>query len=150
MLIQPRIIQSELAAAILAGTYFAVTDKLKLYNNTFVPTPASVLADFDAKEAAFTGYAPVVLSTNWITGLDANGDALLKYPQSVLFQQSGTAAVDTVAGWYIVDTDDTVLKLAGTFDNPFPFDTTGNKLLMLMNFFFSAQSAEETDFLYGP
>lgn len=70
--------------------------KLHLYKDSFVPTPASLEADFEGGEADFTGYAPVAL-TYGAVGLNAAGQAVA-YANRALFIASDAVAPNTIGG----------------------------------------------------
>lgn len=64
--------EAQLAGLTAKRTALALSP-LKLFKSSFTPTPTSVVADFDAAEADFTGYASVALSWSAV-GLDANNE----------------------------------------------------------------------------
>ena len=77
-------------------------DRVRLYKNDFTPTIDSEVSDFT--EADFSGYSGESVSGS--TGLDANGYPVLTDPAYV-FQHNGGATMNTIYGFYIVNTNTT-------------------------------------------
>lgn len=97
----------------LGENMFVNTDKLRLCTAPAELTPETVLGDFVELDA--TGYAEVVLTEDWVSGIDpVSGDGILKYPLGVVWE-AVTQDTDpqTITGWYVVDSTGTTLKAAG-------------------------------------
>lgn len=84
----------------MLDTLLAGNTSLRLFQNNFTPANASVLADFTV--ADFTGYANITLTGgSWTT---TPGDpSTASYTQQT-FTRSATGAVQTIYGYYIVNT----------------------------------------------
>lgn len=102
--------------------------KLKLFQSSFSPTPASKAADFATAEADFTGYtaAPVTWSA---IGVDsASNPSCLS--DRVFFQATDALSPNTIGGcWLENETTgttpvDTAVEYY-VFDNPVPMLTSG-------------------------
>lgn len=69
--------------------------KLKLYQSTFTPTRSSLIADFNAAEADFTGYAAATIVWSAV-GIDAGNNA--RSTGSRAFYQATDAVTPNVIG----------------------------------------------------
>jgi hypothetical protein len=69
---------------------------LKLFKSSFTPGPASVVADFDAAEADFTGYAAVALSWSAV-GIDSDGQPGIISTRA-FFQATADTADNEIGG----------------------------------------------------
>lgn len=102
---------------------------VRLYQNNYTPSVASVLADFD--EADFTGYAPVAIDDTAlpVVRVDAVGNVYAVDPVVKSFAQTGTGTVNTVYGWFIYGgASGTRVSFAGRFASPIVFDHDGKAI----------------------
>lgn len=96
------------------GVYEAVD--LRLYQNDYTPTPATVLADLTA--ATYSGYAAEAIA---FAGPVIGSDGKIRLVSvGALFQPTSSTVTNTVFGWYITNTGGTVLLAAGRFESPVP------------------------------
>lgn len=129
---------------------FVGTEKMHLFKSTFVPTPASVIADYAANEVVFDGYAAFVSTSPWILGLDAAGDAQAIYGGLASFGQTGVVTTDSAGGWYLTDTTSAILMLSGTFDAPIPFSANGTTLVVKPSYSYNVDAEADAEVVYGP
>lgn len=96
---------------------------LHLYENDYTPGLTSVIGDFT--ESTWTGYSAITLTaSNWtdpITTMD--GKAETRYGTSVLSWTRSGLGSDDLYGYYVTDTDETIVLWAERFD---PTRTLGN------------------------
>lgn len=91
-----------LAAELAALTARLVTlagAELHLYQSTFVPDENSLLADFTAAEADYTGYASVVLTYSAIA-LDEDG-GYVAVTNRAFFQATDAVSPNTIGGAWV-------------------------------------------------
>jgi hypothetical protein len=136
------------AMTVLASIYFSSTDKVKLFKNDLVPTPDTVLADLT--EADFTGYAPVTIAGAWNASTDPQERGLVWYSALVPFSASGAAVPNIIYGWYVVNTDGTVLKVVKRLDTPITFDSGGDELVLKLLVFGDYNAGSDEEFFPGP
>jgi hypothetical protein len=144
---ESRLVQSQ-AAANLQGARFATTDKLKLFSVPVANAPGLKLADFTV--ATFTGYADVTLTAPWLTGLDGNARAFMKYDGVGAFSCTTAGTPETIYGWYIVDTGATAVLAYGFFDAPVVVENAGDKIVVDPFLYFDLLSDAEQEFIAGP
>lgn len=89
--------------------------KLKLFQNSFTPTAANVLADFT--EASFSGYAAAT-GTWKVPGYRADGSAVVALNSVQFAAASPLTVTQIVYGWYITDTAGAVLHCSAKFATP--------------------------------
>lgn len=68
----------------------------------FVPTPTSVLADFEAHECDFDGYAPLTIATWSDPVLSGSGYAIYAPTQTFPWTFDTDAVGNAVGGWWLV------------------------------------------------
>jgi hypothetical protein len=73
--------------------------KLRLYQSSFGPTPASVYADFDANKADFAGYAAVDVVWSAV-GVDAAGSPTL-VSNDAFFQAADATSPNNIGGAFL-------------------------------------------------
>lgn len=96
--------------------------KLKLYKSSFIPTNQSLLADFVAAEADFSGYAFATLSWDAV-GVDSLGNYFTEGSNS-LFQASDALNPNTIGGAWIETATGTLVMFL-------PFDVPVNMTVIL-------------------
>jgi hypothetical protein len=92
-----------------AGTF----GHMKLFQNNFNPTPASILADFT--EATFDGYAAQVFKMD--AGPTRFADGSIGTWNLTTFHQTGNTTPNTIYGCYLLDPSG-ALAIAVRFDTP--------------------------------
>jgi len=100
--------------------------KVRLFNQAFVPTPATTKAELEAAEADYTGYtAGGETITAWLAPLlDPAGGASITAP-TVQFDVTGPVVdTDVVGGFWLEDASGDV-RLVGTFAAPIPMELVG-------------------------
>jgi hypothetical protein len=103
---------------------------MHLYTAVVNPVgPRSVLADFT--EAAFTGYAPAVLTAWGAPFLDPSGDGVTASPVGV-FPGPSAGSGATILGAYVTDTANAVLNAAVVFDTPIPLSGPHDSLSVMI------------------
>ncbi len=121
--------QAEINARVTAWT----TPELRLYQSAFSPGPDSVLADFDAAEADFDGYAAESLATFTPAGPDQDGGQTSP-SNAAVFQKTAGAATNTIGGAYLVGdpagTPDLVEYFV--FTPPLPMSITGAMIVAIL------------------
>jgi hypothetical protein len=145
---QPRYLKSLLAET--QANTFGATNVMRLFKSTFTPTQLSVLADFDAQEVDFTGYAEVAIPEDWAFGLSPAGLARLIYGGLAIFTQTDVLATDIAGGWYIKSASAGTLLLAGVFEDPVIFDATGNQALVKPSIEMTMESLQDLELIVGP
>jgi hypothetical protein len=105
---------------------------VKLFKNDFTPTSASVLADFT--EAAFTGYAAVVLTAAMLTPI-ITGPGIKSLHGNIDFIASGSPTPETIFGYYVTSPGaaPTTMSLAERFTNPVPIAVAGDAVILELN-----------------
>lgn len=88
----------EALTELIAGA-FGTSSKLRLFKDTFSPTPNNVEADFIAAEADFVGYVAGTLTYGPV-GLDAAGEAV-SYSSRVEFQATDATTPNSIGGIWI-------------------------------------------------
>lgn len=103
----------------------------KLFQEGLSPTPDTPLADFDAAEADFSGYA----ASDTITwNAPVREGAFTEQLESSItcpFTQDATTTVNTIAGYYLTSGDDTVLIGSRLFDTPIPMGNVGDNITVV-------------------
>lgn len=147
---QTRAAQNNMASQ-LSSTVFQASDLVRLYQSTFIPTPNSTKADFDANRIAAADMADVATTLNWLYGVDQTGRALLISAELLSFFPAGTATFPFIAGgWYIVDSTDTKLLAHGVFDTPVTFDSAADQFLLKPDCYFDALCDADEEFIDAP
>jgi hypothetical protein len=147
---QTREIKNTLAGEI-AFTHWANTDKMFLFDSTFVPDQNSTLADFTAAKIPAANVVAFVLASTWVAGLDVVGDWTNIYNGVALFTPAGTATFPFIAGgWYITDTGETGMKAFKTFDGPIAFNTALDTLLIKPSVSGTMDGESDDEFTAGP
>jgi len=115
--------------------------KLHLFKNDFVPTRASVLADFT--EADFDGYAAVdlpVASSFPAIQLDALGNLTQVIPGTYTFTgDDPQTAAQSVYGYYVTDQAGAVLVGFHRFLDPVDFTSASMQLVLELAFRLAAE-----------
>lgn len=147
--IQTRLMKQECVIE-LANNLFAATDKMRLYKSTFVPSPASTLADFQANEVVFTGYGPFTLADGWTSGLNLADQGVMIYPNLAAFSMTGPVlATDIAGGWWIENTGGTAFRGHGQLDSPAQFQNADDTLFIKPVFELDMDSDGHDEFLAG-
>jgi len=146
---QNRQLKSDLGATTIS-TWFTTTDEMHLFKSTFVPDQNSTLADFQANEVNFTGYAAFVMATAWDWRLSITGNIQAIYPGIAVFLQTAITDTDIAGGWWIEDTANTVLLLWNNFDAPVTFDSIADEALIKPSLEMTIDSGDDTELLFGP
>jgi len=100
--------------------------KVRLFNSTLVPTPATTEAELVAAEAAFTGYpAGGATITAWLDPLlDPAGGASITAPTTQFAVDTPVVDTDVVGGFWLEDAAGDV-RLIGQFAAPVPMELAG-------------------------
>lgn len=107
-----------------------------LFKSSLVPTPATVLADYEAAEADYDSYAPITL-TAWAGPILAPGTGYMILSPGVLFTVGATDPVtpNTVGGFWLEDAAGD-LRLVGMFEPTLPMQLAGQGIpLNLLDLF---------------
>lgn len=109
-------------------TYLA-TAEVHLFTAPFSPTPANVLADFVAAEAAYSGYAST--TPTWTAaGYDSEGT--YGFTSGDQFFQNTTGASGASIGGFWLQTAAGVLQGYGVFTDPIPMNAALAYLSLLL------------------
>lgn len=92
----------------------------KLYQSTFTPDENSIVTDFDAAEADFTGYAAGTLGMNAVAP-DTDG-GYVSISDSMFFQASDAVAPNTIGGVWFENSGGSLLSF---YPFPSPIGVTG-------------------------
>lgn len=101
--------------------------KLRLFKTGFTPSVSSVLADFVANEADYTGYtAGGAVLTAWLNPVNrASGGTAIGSPTVQFQAASPFTLANVVGGWFLVAAAGTSVVAFGTFDSPIPIGALG-------------------------
>jgi len=103
----------------------------KLFQVGLSPNPDTPLADFDAAEADFSGYAASdTITWNAPVREGAWGEQL-ESSITCPFTQTATTTVNTVAGYYLTSGDDTILIGSRLFDSPIAMANVGDNITIV-------------------
>lgn len=100
---------------------------IKLFKAGFVPTPANVVADYDAQEADYSTYAPETI-TAWLDPVAAVGGGYRITAPTEQFDLASTPAVGNMIGGYWIEEAGGDVVLVTVFDNPVAMTTAGNSI----------------------
>lgn len=98
-----------------------------LFQNDFMPTPATVEADLT--EADFSGYAAETVAALLAAYLDPGGGASAQLP-TVQFDHSGGATDNVIYGFYVKSSvaNGEELWVIGRFEEPIPMSQLGHAI----------------------
>lgn len=100
---------------------------IKLFRSTFVPTPANVVADYDAAEATYTTYAPETI-TAWLDPVAAVGGGYRITAPTEQFDLAATPAVGNMIGGYWIENAGGDVVLVTIFDAPVSMSVAGDSI----------------------
>ena len=100
---------------------------IKLFKAGFIPTPANVVADYDAEEADYSTYAPETI-TAWLDPVAAIGGGYRITAPTEQFDLATTPAVGNMIGGYWVEEAGGDVVLVTIFDAPVAMTTAGNSI----------------------
>jgi hypothetical protein len=139
---------------LIANQWIADADiaasKVHLFKSSFVPGQTNVLADFNANEVNFTGYAAVASGGAFSVGLNDAGNVEAQLAVMVSFVQTGIGAIDVAGGWYLTNAGGTAILASGVLDTPFEFNKIGNTLNVQPKLQFPNTSDDTASTLVGP
>jgi hypothetical protein len=101
--------------------------KVRAYKSSFVPTPASLEADFVAAEADFVGYAPIVLGAWSAVGVDSAGQAQT-VSADIFFQATDATTPNLIGGLWLTTAADGIYEYC-----PFPVPLPMNYALAFIS-----------------
>jgi hypothetical protein len=106
------------------------TMSVHLYNNNYLPTNQSTIADFT--ETAFTGYSAVTVIGTAAVAWQSQGAAVMwTSPQAVFSTASPYTVMDTIYGYYIESgTSPNYLIGAERFSAPIAMGAAGNQIIV--------------------
>ena len=99
--------------------------KVRLFQNNYTPSIASVLADFT--QATFTGYAQAELLDTMagLPRIDTDGNVYIVCNSVLSFTQTADTTPNTVYGYYVVSDVGSHIIAAKRFDTPIEFNAAG-------------------------
>lgn len=97
---------------------------VKLYKAGYNPSEQSTIAELDANVCDFTGYASIAIVDWNEAGSDPEGFYVV-VADTVQFLATGTAASNSVGGYYVTSADGLTLKFCVPLAAPFPMGVTG-------------------------
>jgi hypothetical protein len=110
---------------------FAVDMSLRLFTDSLAGLTDADLADLetgDFTEPGFAGYSPITLtSANWGYTAGAGDPAAALYNAAQTFERSTTGASETVYGYLVRRSSDSVLSYFHPFDGPITFTSIGHR-----------------------
>jgi hypothetical protein len=114
---------------------FSVDMSMRLYvaDVTAGMTPAQLAAvtnaTFSGSEATFAGYAAITLtSANWGYNNGLGGPAFALYNALQTFERSSTGASQTVYGYWVRRSSDSVIRYFHKFDGPVVLTSIGHRV----------------------
>lgn len=106
--------------------------EVNLFQNDYIPTPSTVLADLTV--ATFSGYAPEVVAALLPAYLDPAGGASAQIA-TIQFDHSGGGVSNVVYGFW-VETAGGTLILVGRFEDGIPMIALGDSVPLDVKFNF--------------
>jgi hypothetical protein len=100
---------------------------IKLFKFGFVPTPADLVASYDAQEADYSTYAPETI-TAFLAPVAAVGGGWRITAPTEQFDLAATPAVGNDIGGYWVETAAGDVVLVTIFDGQVPMSVAGNSV----------------------
>lgn len=97
---------------------------VRLYQEGYTPTESSTMADLDAVEADYDGYAEAAIVDWNEAGTDDDGEVIIT-ADSTQFIPTGVTTPNSIGGYYVVDSTGATLKFAVPFDSPQVIGVTG-------------------------
>lgn len=115
----------------------------KLFKEGLTPNPDTPLADFDAAECDFSGYAASDTITWNAPVREGSWSEQLESSITCPFTQTATTTVNSVGGYYLTSGDDTVLIGSRLFDSPKAMALVGDNITVVPALPMSAQQTGE-------
>ena len=103
---------------------------LRLFQNNYTPVAASVIGNFTI--ATFPGYASLVPAFG--ASVTVGGKGTITDAAARVFTCTGGGAVQTIYGYYVVDTANAQVIYAERFDNPVPIVNNGDSITITLVF----------------
>jgi hypothetical protein len=110
--------------------------KVRLFKQDMDPTPDTTLAQLDAAQADFTGYAESTAIV-WSNAYTNSIDQAVIVGDTKVFAATGSTTTNTIYGYYVVDSAGTKLLYAEKFETgPIPVLEVGHAVPVVPIFTF--------------